>query len=410
MSGGIPYYNFVTTLIRVSLPIFQYIMLKQFMEGCRTGKISLVTACLSASSFDPNKLAHSERSDRPSYTTTSTGFIEACYNGHTEIVTLLLKDSRIDVNSEDINGKTGLMCACEKGQVEIVSVLLQDSRIDVNKGNINGMTGFMYACKNGHREIVTLLSKDSRINVNKTDKYGKTGFIHACRWGNRELVTLLLQDISIDVNQGDVNGWTAFMDACSNERIETVSLLLKEPRINVNKANKYGETGFMISFERREMDIASLITRDSGEMHRRWWEMRVGYLCRQLTSHTFVMNNYELYTLLDLWKRLFTYTTIQEESFFPRNNAIIERSRRIWKREVSEERWREGCDVMRENDTIIALSLFLFPSAHYNWSSYQDTRPYRDLMKAIYPHVRSRDIEEAFNAEEEHDDNNNHNK
>ena len=45
-------------------------------------------------------------------------------------------------------------------------------------------------------------------------------------------------------------------------------------------------------------------------MHRGWWEMRVRYLCRQLTSHTFIRNHDELKTLFVLWERLFTYTVI----------------------------------------------------------------------------------------------------
>ena len=74
-------------------------MLKQFMEGCRTGNVSEVKACLADSNFDPNELTDSER---PRWgRVMSTGFIEACYNGHTEIVRLLLEDSRIDVNKGD---------------------------------------------------------------------------------------------------------------------------------------------------------------------------------------------------------------------------------------------------------------------------------------------------------------------
>ena len=146
----------------------------------------------------------------------------------------------------------------------------------------------------------------------------------------------------------------------------------------------------------RKMDTASFLVSHSPEMHRGWWEMRVRYLCRELTSHTFIRNYDALKPLLDLWKRFFTYTTIQEESIFPTCNAIIERSRGVWKREVNEERWREGCDVMRENDTINVLSLFFFSTPDYYSCLYHDNPACRDLMDAFYPNIPYEDIEEAF--------------
>ena len=144
------------------------------------------------------------------------------------------------------------------------------------------------------------------------------------------------------------------------------------------------------------MDIASLIVRHSPEMHRKWWEMRVGYLCRQLTSHTFILEHDELNTLLDLWKRLFTYTTIQEISYNPRRSAS-KRSRGVWKRELGKERWREGCDVMRENDSTNIFSLFFYcyiPTWSY-WNR-NNSDACEELKDAFYPRIPYRDIEQAF--------------
>ena len=71
----------------------------------------------------------------------------------------------------------------------------------------------------------------------------------------------------------------------------------------------------------------------------------------------------------------------------------------MWKRELSEERWREGYDVMRENDTINVLSLFFFPSSQHSWDSYQDNDAYRVLMDALYPRIPYEDVEEALRRE-----------
>ena len=80
------------------MPDTPSIMLKQFMEGCRTGNVSVITACLADSNFDPNELTDSRRSNWPDGLFMSSRFIEACYYGHTEIVRILLKDSRINIH------------------------------------------------------------------------------------------------------------------------------------------------------------------------------------------------------------------------------------------------------------------------------------------------------------------------
>ena len=144
--------------------------------------------------------------------------IEACSNGHTHVISLLLKDSRIDINKEDNNGMTGFVYACFYGQSEIVRLLLQDSRVDVNKGNNDGWTVFMFACFNGHTEIVTLLLQDSRIDVNKGDEYGKTGFMYACFNGYGGTVSMLSESSRVDC----VCGWKESVDRLCRRVSENV--------------------------------------------------------------------------------------------------------------------------------------------------------------------------------------------
>ena len=101
-------------------------MLHNFIRGCQTGDIDEVRRILSDSSFDPNELGECGRVDKKNQPILSSGFYEACRNGHTEIVTLLLQDSRIEVNKENNHGFTGFMYASYNGHREIVTSLLQD--------------------------------------------------------------------------------------------------------------------------------------------------------------------------------------------------------------------------------------------------------------------------------------------
>ena len=94
-------------------------MLENFLSACQTGNITLVRSCLADPSFDPNQVGHPRNK-------------------------LLFGASKLSsstpLSQANNNGKTGLMYACEKGHTEIVRLLLQDSRIDVNTANNEGRT------------------------------------------------------------------------------------------------------------------------------------------------------------------------------------------------------------------------------------------------------------------------------
>ena len=82
------------------------------------------------------------------------------------MVSLLLADRRIDVNSQD-EGCTPFFMSCQNGRKEVVVLPLADPRIDVNQPDIDGVTPLLIACELGHKEVVSLLLNDTRIDVNK---------------------------------------------------------------------------------------------------------------------------------------------------------------------------------------------------------------------------------------------------
>ena len=58
------------------------------MEGCHAGNVSAVKTCLTDSSFEPNELTNSGRLEPHCHNIISTGFIEACYHGQRDIVSI----------------------------------------------------------------------------------------------------------------------------------------------------------------------------------------------------------------------------------------------------------------------------------------------------------------------------------
>ena len=108
--------------------------------------------------------------------------LEACQEGQTEIVELLLDnlEDADEVTALDGRGKTALILACEHGHRDLVKLLLDHPRIDINARNISdGETALICACRKGDRELVKLLlshPKSENIDINAKDHNHDTAY------------------------------------------------------------------------------------------------------------------------------------------------------------------------------------------------------------------------------------------
>ena len=85
-------------------------------------------------------------------------FLEACEEGQTESVRILLADPRVD---PAVNNNQAIIKASSNGHVEIVRLLMADPRVNPTDGNSEAI---YWATINGYPEVVRLLLKDQRIN------------------------------------------------------------------------------------------------------------------------------------------------------------------------------------------------------------------------------------------------------
>ena len=204
-----------------------------------------------------------------------TLLFNACYNGHNEVVRILLTHSATDVNLGVTNycnisfihpylghettdiGSTPLIVACEKGHCEVVELLLAHPETDVNKTmSVNGSTPLTMACWKGHNKVVELLLAHPMTDVNKTmtmtnswdlecQATGATPLIIACKEGHERVVQLLLSNPETKVNQvtTDDYGFSPFFCACFYTNNGVVKLLLDHPKTDVNQVRKFdGQT------------------------------------------------------------------------------------------------------------------------------------------------------------------------
>ena len=154
-------------------------------EYCEKGdSIGLKLHLTSSSSSSPSSstLSSSEIETQLNFQregTKETPLIYACLHGQTQIVNILVNDSRVDVNLGDKYDSPPLYFACWNGTLEIVNLLLNNKKLDVNKRNEDGKTALMMASLRGFVNIVRVLLLRQDIDVFVTDKFGKSTLDYA---------------------------------------------------------------------------------------------------------------------------------------------------------------------------------------------------------------------------------------
>jgi ankyrin repeat protein len=97
----------------------------------------------------------------------NTAIHQACHNGHTNVVKLLLDRG---VSSLETNGagQTILHVACAKGHINMVRMLLHRG-LDMEQKDYSGMSPLYLAASNGHTDIVGILIDQGASTVTRCD-------------------------------------------------------------------------------------------------------------------------------------------------------------------------------------------------------------------------------------------------
>jgi len=164
-------------------------------------------------------------------------FLKAARGGRVSKVSSLLRSyPGIDVNCADPGfGLAALHIASFNGHVEVVKLLLAHPDINVNFKDYDGFTPFAAGCVDGELSVVQLLLKDPRVDVTLDDHRGRTPLWHASDGGNYEMVEWFiasgrdLGDIKTKKGKssGDGKKRSALAIARRQKNTEVVSLLKK---------------------------------------------------------------------------------------------------------------------------------------------------------------------------------------
>ncbi|KAJ5390819.1 ankyrin repeats (3 copies) domain-containing protein [Penicillium cataractarum] len=165
-----------------------------------------------------------------------TPLLFAAKNGHEAIVSLLL-EKRANVNAPDGGGGTPISWAAQNGHKAIVQLLLGRGA-NVNGEFLHGRAPLSWAAEAGHEAIVKLLL-DNGADIDARDIYGSSPLGYAARYGHNAIVKLLLEN-SAKIHAEDMVRRTPLWYAVVNGHIAVVKLLLEN---GANAETRYGHYG-----------------------------------------------------------------------------------------------------------------------------------------------------------------------
>lgn len=223
---------------------------------------------------------------------------------HSSVVRALLKDARIDVNSQDKWGATALILAVEE-YPEVIPLLLQRGHADPRIGNRTGDTAlsravaenreetdlllaahvqflldgddsawhcqyiFRYAALTGSMDVLRYMVEyfgEKKLDPNEAEgDYGRGPFSCAAERNQVEVVRYLCKWEKTNPNLSD--GWqhnTPLFSAALSNRVEIVKALLECDRVDLELSNVHGTTPLGVAAATNHDEIVALLLSGSG--------------------------------------------------------------------------------------------------------------------------------------------------
>ena len=203
----------------------------------------------------------------------------AAYRGHLDVVNPLLEYG-VQLNPGRLLGKkrgsgtTALMLAAYGGHLEVVRFLLENGAdihvytakwlsVQTGLGTIYfqeiGGNALMLAIDQGHAEVVRLLLEHWmwEYSADGRDDYGQTALMYAAAAGDLEMARLLLENGAPVNAQTDV-GTTALMFAAAFGHAEMVRFLV-ENGADIHIQNGYNYTALSLAEERGHQEVVDFL-------------------------------------------------------------------------------------------------------------------------------------------------------
>lgn len=176
------------------------------------------------------------------------------------VVEFLLSSEDIEADPEDIDGFTPLMNAVGHSDLEIVRLLLARPEVDPNhqlRGH--GQTPlWMAAASPDDEAVLRSLLERSDLDLNKTARWGEACVYRAACYAQHTALQLVL-DKGADINLPNEKGQTPLSIAAAKGNKECLEILLKRPDIAIDQADQTNKTPLMYASEEDRIHCIRLL-------------------------------------------------------------------------------------------------------------------------------------------------------
>ena len=218
----------------------------------------------------------------------------AASQGHEAVVSLLLLQSSVNVNSRGLfpsfwvsglHSGTPLGIAADKGKDKIVKLLIQREDVDVNLPDSDGVSPLTRAVRSGHSTVVELLLTRSDIEINCRNNHGLTPLFFAVLVGQDNVAMQLLKHKDIQVDLEGAHGLTPLACAARSGSVGVMKALSSRSDIEVNAPDRWGQTPlFRAVNSNSEAVVKLLLARSDVDVNWKNYEGRTP-LAQAIISH-----------------------------------------------------------------------------------------------------------------------------
>ena len=187
-----------------------------------------------------------------------TALFYAIQAEQSEIASCVLdhKDKNIDLNSQNLFGRTALILAATKGLDGIVDHLLDEGANPYIQDKEGGGTGLLRAIDE-HRLSTVEVMLNHNVNIHCLDDKDRS-LLHGAAVGGHDDIVHLLLDRGLDANAKDNRGATPLHDAARNGRFTTAQILLDKGAISWLKDSS-GRTPWTVAWQNGHTSILQVL-------------------------------------------------------------------------------------------------------------------------------------------------------